>query len=116
MPTGLFAKLKKFKEWYISKYGRKKEDEDIEIEEEKPFDEKDFLNMTKRQRAQVRSNVKRRLKQKRHKIAAKKRALKDMKHENEIKLKYATYRNEYHIPYKQVKGLAVYGEKEEFFV
>ena len=37
-----------------------------------------------------------------------------MKHENEIKLKYATYRNEYHIPYKQVKGLAVYGEKEEF--
>ena len=47
MPSGLFAKLKKFKEWYISKYGRKKEDEESEIEEEKPFDEKDFLNMTK---------------------------------------------------------------------
>ena len=71
MPSGLFAKLKKFKEWYINKYGKKKEDEDSEMEEEKPFDEKDFLNMTKRQRAQVRSNVKRRLKQKRHKIAAK---------------------------------------------
>ena len=33
--------------------------------------------MTKKQRSQVRSNVKRRLKAKRHKIAAKKRALKD---------------------------------------
>ena len=72
--------------------------------------------MTKKQRSQVRSNVKRRLKAKRHKIAAKKRALKDMKHENEIKLKYTTYRNEYHIPYTQVKSLAVHNKDEKFFV
>ena len=72
--------------------------------------------MTMKQRSQVRSNVKKRLKQKRHKIAARKRALKDMKHENEIKLKYTTYRNEYHIPYTQVKTLALHGEKEKFFV
>ena len=47
MPSGLFAKLKKFKEWYISKYGRKKEDEERN-RGRKPLDEKDFLNMTKK--------------------------------------------------------------------
>ena len=105
----------KLKAWYKKRYS-KDDDDGTGEEEEKPFDEKDFLNMTKKQRSQVRSNVKRRLKAKRHKIAAKKRALKDMKHENEIKLKYTTYRNEYHIPYTQVKSLAVYNKDEKFFV
>ena len=29
------------------------------------------------------------------------------KHENEIKMKYRTYRHQYHVPYQQVKKLAV---------
>lgn len=62
--------------------------------------------MTKAQRARVRAAVKKRLKGNRAKIEARKRALKDMKHENEIKAKYRTYRHQYHVPYQQVKPLA----------
>ena len=101
----------KFLEWKKRKKGIT-DGEDSDGEEEE-FDEKDFLNMTKAQRSQVRAKVKKRLKQNREKIAAKKRALKDAKHENEIKMKYRTYRHQYHVPYQQVKPLAIVADRWE---
>jgi hypothetical protein len=101
-PTFIKTLKRNYLEWKKNKSGG----DEFVGEPEKEFDEKDFLNMTKAQRAKVRAAVKKRLKGNRAKIEARKRALKDMKHENEIKAKYTTYRHQYHVPYQEVKPLA----------